>query len=124
MKEGDLRAWKIQIFLRTYLSDKLEVSQPTTFDDLKNLSHGLQESLLKELVKSVSCNMDGTSKLTYLRELLQELKGGCNTDGQLLAIEYLANQIIGKLIQAPNGTLHSNIFTRIIRISAPNGRRL
>lgn len=96
VQTGDLRAWKIQIFLRAYLSDKLEVSRPTTFDDLKSVPRSLRETLLRELVKSASDSMDGVSKFSYLSELLDELKGGCDTDGQLLAIEYLANQIIGE----------------------------
>jgi nucleolar pre-ribosomal-associated protein 2 len=63
---------------------------------LENLPRGLREPLLKELVNSVSGNTDGASKLAYLKELLEELKGGCNTDGQVLAIEHVANQLIGK----------------------------
>jgi nucleolar pre-ribosomal-associated protein 2 len=96
MQEGDLRAWKLQIFLRAYLSKEPEGSRPTTFAELENLPRGLREPLLKELVNSVSGNTDGASKLAYLKELLEELKGGCNTDGQVLAIEHVANQLIGK----------------------------
>lgn len=106
MQEGDLRAWKIQMFLRAYLSDKLEVPRPNTFDELRNLPQGLRESLLKDLVKSVSDSMDGASKLSYLKELVDALKGGCGTDGQLLAIEYLANQIIGKFNSVTQSKTH------------------
>ncbi|TWU75780.1 hypothetical protein ED733_003423 [Metarhizium rileyi] len=94
MKDGDLRAWKIQVFLRAYLSDKLEAPLPTTFDELDNLPSGSRELVLKELVESVSGKMDGASRLSYLRELLVELKGGQSTNGQLLAIEYLTHQIL------------------------------
>ncbi|KAH0598508.1 hypothetical protein MHUMG1_03807 [Metarhizium humberi] len=122
MQDGDLRAWKIQTFLRAYLSDKLEVSHPTTFDDLKNLPHRMREVVLRELVQSVSANMDGLSKLAYLRELLSELKGGCNTDGQFLAIEYLANQIIESSdfqLQTDDGVnigmVHSDLTSLLLR---------
>ncbi|KID86573.1 Nucleolar 27S pre-rRNA processing protein [Metarhizium guizhouense ARSEF 977] len=122
MQDGDLRAWKIQTFLRAYLSDKLEVSHPTTFDDLKNLPHRMREVVLRELVESVSANMDGLSKLAYLRELLGELKGGCNTDGQFLAIEYLANQIIESSdfqLQTDDGfnigMVHSDLTSLLLR---------
>ncbi|EFY86766.1 hypothetical protein MAC_07170 [Metarhizium acridum CQMa 102] len=122
MQDGDLRAWKIQTFLRAYLSGKLEISHPTTFDELKNVPHRMREVVLRELVESVSTNMDGVSKLAYLRELLGELKGGCNTDGQLLAIEYLANQIIESSdfqLQTDDGfnlsMVHSDLTSLLLR---------
>jgi nucleolar pre-ribosomal-associated protein 2 len=94
MQSGDIRAWKIHIFLRKYLSDAVEVPQPSSFDDLKKVPHGLREALLRELVESATENMDATSKLGYLRELVHGFKNGCDTDGQLLAIEHVAGQLI------------------------------
>ncbi|KHN99680.1 Nucleolar 27S pre-rRNA processing, Urb2/Npa2 [Metarhizium album ARSEF 1941] len=122
MRDGDLRAWKIQIFIRGYLSDMLEASPPTTFDDVSSLPHSTREAVLKELVESVSANMDGVSKLSYLRGLLGELKGGCNTDGQLLAIEHLTSQIIESSdfqLQTEDGfdlaTFHNDLTPLLLR---------
>lgn len=95
MQKGDLRGWKIQIFLRNYLSSEVEVPRPATYDSLESLPSQLREPLLEELVTSVTKNMSGTSKFQYLRELLDAFSQGSDTDGQLLAIQTVVGQLIG-----------------------------
>ncbi|KAG5994379.1 hypothetical protein E4U54_003112 [Claviceps lovelessii] len=96
MRSGDLRAWKIHMFLQRNLSNVVEVPQPSAFDNLGNVPGGLGESLLKELVDSVTENMEALAKLEYLRGLTDSFKNGCNTDGQLLAIEHVADQLMSR----------------------------
>ncbi|KAG6039672.1 hypothetical protein E4U41_002306 [Claviceps citrina] len=121
MQGGDLRAWKMHMFLHRNLSNMLEVPQPRAFDDLKSLPSGFGKSLLKELVDSVTEKMDAPSKLGYLRELLDGFKDGCTTDGQLVAIEHVANQLITSpdfLSQTDQGfnlsMLHSELTSSLL----------
>ncbi|KAK2608797.1 hypothetical protein QQS21_002654 [Conoideocrella luteorostrata] len=122
MQDGDLRAWKIQIFLRKHLSTKLEVPQPRTFEDLKKLPSSLRAPFFKELLASITEGMDSSSKLDYLKELLSEFQGGCDADGQLLAIEHVAMQIIESsdfLLQTQDGfdlsMVHSDLVSSLLK---------
>ncbi|KAG6003656.1 hypothetical protein E4U21_001817 [Claviceps maximensis] len=125
MKSGDLRAWKIYMFLQRNLSNVVEVPQPSAFDNLGNVPGGLGESLLKELVNSVTENMDALAKLGYLRGLMDSFMHGCNTDGQLLAIEHVADQLMTSpdfLLQTKEGfnlsMLHSDLTSSLLRKAA------
>ncbi|KAG6142873.1 hypothetical protein E4U12_002651 [Claviceps purpurea] len=95
LQSGDLRAWKMHMFLQRNLSTAMEDAQPSVFDSLDNVPNGLGETLLKELIDSVTLKMDAPSKFGYLRRLVDGFKTGCNTDGQLIAIEHVANQLMG-----------------------------
>lgn len=95
MQRGDLRGWKTQAFLRTYLSADVEDSRPTRFDSLDKLPLQLREPLLRELVASVTGRMSGPGRLEYLKEMVDALRQGCNTDGQVLAIQAVVDQLIG-----------------------------
>ncbi|KAG5982518.1 hypothetical protein E4U55_001768 [Claviceps digitariae] len=121
MQSGDLRAWKMHMFLQRNLSNVVEVSQPSTFDNLGNVPGGLGESLLKELVDSVTGNMDALAKLGYLRGLMDSFKHGCHTDGQLVAIEHVADQLTTSpdfLLQTQEGfslsMLHSELTSSLL----------
>lgn len=122
MQSGDIRAWKIHIFLRKYFSNAVEVPRPSSFDDLKKVPHGLREALLRELVESATENMDAASKLGYLRRLVHGFKNGCDTDGQLLAIEHVAGQLISStdfLLSTAEGfslgTVHSELTSLLLK---------
>ncbi|KAM0264766.1 hypothetical protein ACHAQJ_000591 [Trichoderma viride] len=95
MITGDLRAWKIQIFLHTYLASEMEESRPTQFIALANLPSKARESLLREYVASIIANADVPDVARYLKELINEFTGGCDTDAQALAI----GQVVGHLIE-------------------------
>ncbi|KAM4057074.1 urb2/Npa2 family protein [Hirsutella rhossiliensis] len=75
MQQGDMRGWKIQVFLRTYLSAVVEVPRPTAYDSLGGLSGNLRQPLLRE-------------------ELLDGFKNDSDTDGQVLAIQTVVDQLI------------------------------
>ncbi|PFH58459.1 hypothetical protein XA68_13665 [Ophiocordyceps unilateralis] len=93
MQQGDLRAWKIQAFLQAYLPATMALSRPTTYDSLADLPVRLQHSLLKELVTSITGHMDCRERRHYLGELIGELGKGWDTDGQILAIQTVVDQL-------------------------------
>ncbi|PNY23657.1 Nucleolar pre-ribosomal-associated protein 2 [Tolypocladium capitatum] len=123
MQQGDLRGWKIQVFLRNYLSSEVEVPRPASYDSLESLPSQLREPLLEELVTSVTRNMSGTGKFQYLKELLDAFSRGSNTDGQLLAIQ----SVIGQLIDSTDfqghvegfnlAAAHSELTTSLLKMS-------
>lgn len=97
MLSNDIRGWKVQIYLRTYFPSLLEDACPTTFPTLAELPNKLRESLLKDYVAAIMKHM-GTSELAnYLKDLIYALNSGSCTDGQLLAIQQVVNQLIGKM---------------------------
>ena len=96
MKEGDLRSWKMQTFLQKYLSSELEIPRPASFHHLPELHGHGGESLLREYVGAIVQSMDGVLKMMYLESLVGEYQGGCDTDGQLVAIQFVVGQLIGK----------------------------
>ncbi|RDA92841.1 hypothetical protein CP533_2886 [Ophiocordyceps camponoti-saundersi (nom. inval.)] len=87
MQQGDLRAWKIQAFLHSYLPASVAASRPTAYDSLADLPVKLQDPLLKELVVSITRHMSSSERRQYLGELIDELGKGRDTDGQVLAIQ-------------------------------------
>ncbi|KAL6908987.1 Urb2/Npa2 family domain-containing protein [Trichoderma evansii] len=95
MVTGDLRAWKIQIFLHTYLPSELEDPHPTQFTALANLPPRTREPLLREYVASIIAKANVPEVSRYLQTLIGEFTGGCDTDGQALAI----GQVVGHLIE-------------------------
>ncbi|KAL6866898.1 Urb2/Npa2 family domain-containing protein [Trichoderma novae-zelandiae] len=95
MDDGDLRAWKVQIFLHTHLASELEDPRPTRFAGLASLPSKARESLLREYVTSIITNMEVPDVSRYLKELISEFTGGYDTDGQALAIQ----QVVGHLIE-------------------------
>ncbi|KAG5925720.1 hypothetical protein E4U42_004030, partial [Claviceps africana] len=122
MQSGDLRAWKMHMFLQRHLSNAVEMPQPSAFDNLGNVPCGLGEPLLRELVDSVTENMDGLAKLGYLRGLMDSFKRGCDTDGQLLAIEHVADQLTTSpdfLLRTEEGfglsMVHSELTSSLLR---------
>ncbi|KAG6059053.1 hypothetical protein E4U17_007044 [Claviceps sp. LM77 group G4] len=122
MRSGDLRAWKMHMFLQRNLSTAMEDAQPSVFDSLDNVPNGLGETLLKELIDSVTLKMDAPSKFGYLRRLVDGFKTGCNTDGQLVAIEHVANQLMASpdfLLQTEGGfnlsTVHSELTSMLLK---------
>jgi nucleolar pre-ribosomal-associated protein 2 len=95
MITGDLSAWKIQIFLHTYLASEMEEPRPTQFTALASLPSKARESLLREYVASIITNTDVPDVARYLKELISEFTGGCDTDGQALAIGQVVGHLIG-----------------------------
>ncbi|RDA87613.1 hypothetical protein CP532_3996 [Ophiocordyceps camponoti-leonardi (nom. inval.)] len=87
MQQGDLRAWKIEAFLHSYLPSSVAACRPTAYDSLGNLPVKLQRPLLKELVTSIARHMSSSERRQYLGELIDELGKGRDTDGQILAIQ-------------------------------------
>ncbi|UNI14056.1 hypothetical protein JDV02_000733 [Purpureocillium takamizusanense] len=102
MQQGDLRGWKLQIFTQTYLSAHAEGGLPTTYHGLDNLPSQLRVPLLRELVTGVTNHMSNSARFDYLKELLDKFELGCDTDGQILAIETVVDQ----LMDTPN--VHTN----------------
>ena len=96
MQAGDLRGWKMQTFLQRYLSSELEIPRPATFHTLQNSQGKERQSLLKGYVGSIVKTMDTPIKMLYLEALIGEYNGGCDTDGQLIAINQVVDQLIGK----------------------------
>ncbi|KAJ4860954.1 urb2/Npa2 family domain-containing protein [Trichoderma breve] len=94
MDAGDLRAWKIQIFLHKYLASGMEDPRPTQFTSLANLPSKARESLLREYITSITANIDVADASHYLKELISEFTGGCDTDGQALAIQHVVTHLI------------------------------
>ncbi|KAH6606783.1 nucleolar 27s pre-rrna processing [Trichoderma cornu-damae] len=94
MKAGDLRAWRIQIFLHTCLASELEEPRPTRFAGLAGLPPKARESLLREYVTSIIADTDVPVVARYLEDLIGEFTGGCDTDGQALAIQHVAGHLI------------------------------
>ncbi|KAG6089648.1 hypothetical protein E4U15_001911 [Claviceps sp. LM218 group G6] len=122
MQGGDLRAWKMHMFLQKNLSTTMEDAQPSVFDSLDNIPNGLGETLLKELIDSITSKMDAPSKFGYLRRLVDGFKTGCNTDGQLVAIEHVANQLMASpdfLLQTEEGfnlsMVHSELTSMLLK---------
>lgn len=100
MNTGDLRAWKIQIFLHTYLPSKLEDPHPTQFTALANLPPRTRESLLREYVASIIAKANVPEVSRYLQMLIGEFTEGCDTDGQALAIGQVVGHLIGMYYRA------------------------
>lgn len=96
MPDGDIRAWKVQVFLRTHFPGELEESRPTNYPGLSVLPRTLREGLLADLVCSVTNTMGAPAKLSYLGSLVGAVKTGWHTDGQLLAIASVVNQLLSR----------------------------
>ena len=96
MLGGDQRGWKIQTLLRTYFSSDLEETRPTTFPSLESLPSKLRGPLLGSYVASVTRAMDSAAKMEYLKDLIEAFVQGSDADGQVLAIQNVVNQLIGK----------------------------
>lgn len=96
MQAGDLRGWKVQTFLQRYLSSELEIPRPATFHSLESTQGKIRESLLRGYVGAIVKTMDTPIKMQYLEVLMGEYHGGSDTDGQLIAIHHVVDQLIGK----------------------------
>ncbi|PTB66364.1 hypothetical protein BBK36DRAFT_1159401 [Trichoderma citrinoviride] len=125
MDDGDLRAWKVQIFLHTYLASEMEDPRPTRFTSLAGLPSKARESLLREYVTSIIANMEMPDVSRYLRELISEFTGGYDTDGQALAIQHVVGHLIertdlhGKAEGVDLSTAHSELTLSLSKKS-PN----
>ncbi|POR35662.1 Nucleolar pre-ribosomal-associated protein 2 [Tolypocladium paradoxum] len=125
MQQGDLRGWKIQVFLRNYLSSEVGVPRPAAYDSLESLPSQLREPLLEEFVASVTRNMSSTGKFQYLKELLDAFSQESDTDGQLLAIQTVVGQLIdstdfqGQVEGFSLAAAHSELTTSLLKKS-PN----
>ncbi|KAF4587754.1 Nucleolar 27S pre-rRNA processing protein [Ophiocordyceps camponoti-floridani] len=93
MQQGDLKAWKIQAFLQAHLSATGAVSRPTKMVSLAKLPSKLQQPLLKELIASTTKHMSSDERRQFLGELIDELGKGWDTDGQILAIQTIVEQL-------------------------------
>ncbi|KAK5989976.1 Nucleolar pre-ribosomal-associated 2-like protein [Cladobotryum mycophilum] len=94
MDDGDLRGWKIHIFLQTYLANNLGTPRPVRFASLDKLPSKARESLLKEYVASIIKHMETPTMAQYLADLISEFTGGCDTNGQILTIQHVVGQLI------------------------------
>jgi len=84
----------MQTFLQRYLSSELEVPRPATFHSLEISRSESRESLVREYVESIVKTMTAPVMMQYLEALIEEYHGGCDTDGQLLAIAHVVDQLI------------------------------
>lgn len=96
MRHGHLRGWKMQTFLQRYVPSALEVTQPVSFHSLNDAQSRPSQSLLSKYVEAITDPLSGEEKILYLRALVQEYNGGCHTDGQLMAIDFVVNQVISE----------------------------
>ncbi|KAM0454760.1 hypothetical protein ACHAO4_004573 [Trichoderma viride] len=125
MITGDLRAWKIQIFLHTYLPSELEEPHPTQFTDLANLPPRTREPLLREYVASIIAKANVPEVSRYLQMLIGEFTEGCDTDGQALAIGHVVGHLIertdlhGKSEGVDLSAAHSELTLSLLKKS-PN----
>lgn len=104
MEQGDLRGWKLQTFLRRHLSTESQGVAPTSFPSLESLPPKIRESLLRDYVESVVEGMDSDTKLQYLQALIAKYVDGSDTDGQLMAVYCLIDQLIGMFpLECPSG---------------------
>ncbi|KAL7921977.1 Urb2/Npa2 family domain-containing protein [Trichoderma austrokoningii] len=125
MITGDLRAWKIQVFLHTYLPGELEDPHPAQFTALANLPQRTRELLLKEYVASVIAKASVPGVSRYLETLIGEFTAGCDTDGQALAIGHVVGHLIertdlhGKSEGVDLSAAHSELMFSLLKKS-PN----
>ncbi|KAL5091914.1 hypothetical protein Trisim1_002309 [Trichoderma cf. simile WF8] len=125
MDAGDLRAWKIQIFLHKYLGSEMEDPRPTRFTGLANLPSKARESLLREYITSIIADTDVADASNYLKKLISEFTGDCDTDGQALAIQHVVGHLIertdlhGKGEGVDLSTAHSELTLSLLKKS-PN----
>ncbi|KAL7798269.1 Urb2/Npa2 family domain-containing protein [Trichoderma ceciliae] len=121
---GDLRSWKIQVFLHTYLASEMEDPRPTRFASLASLPSKARESLLREYVTSIIANTDVPDVSRYLEELINEFTGVCDTDGQALAIQHVVANLIertdlhGKGEGVDLSAAHGELTLRLLKKSA------
>lgn len=101
MESGDLRGWKLQIFLQRHLSSESHGTAPTSFPNLELLPPKMQESLLRAYVESIVEGMNSDAKMQYLQALIVRYTEGIDTDGQLVAIYCLTDQLISTLHTVP-----------------------
>ncbi|KOS19385.1 Nucleolar pre-ribosomal-associated protein 2 [Escovopsis weberi] len=130
MADGDLRGWKIQIFMHKYLAGELESATPTSFPALSELPTRSREGLLKEYVDAVIKDMGMAERSQYLMKLIRGHAFACNTDGQILAIEHTVNQLLektdmqGKAEGVDLAAAHSQlIFSLSLARHSPNTMR-
>lgn len=95
MRRGDIRGWKLQAFLRSYLTTAMEMPRPTTYEGLEGFPEKLGQPLLRELVTATTKTIGHGERCQYLRELLDGLRDGFETNGQVLAIRTVVNQLLG-----------------------------
>lgn len=92
MREDDIRGWKIQTFLQRFLSTELDIPRPASFHTLRDG----RESLMKDYVGAIVKSIDAPLMMMYLEALLGEYAAGSETNGQLVAIQYVVDKLIGK----------------------------
>lgn len=90
MQEGDVRGWKIQTFLQRFLSAELEITRPASFH---TLGDG-RETLMKDYVSAIIKSIDAPIMMMYLEALLGEYFAGSDTNGQLVAVQYVVDRLI------------------------------
>ncbi|PHH64696.1 hypothetical protein CDD81_4137 [Ophiocordyceps australis] len=129
MKQGDLRGWKIQAFMRKIGVSGAETDSFSRYSELECLPTKLQEPLLKELVEATSGSMQYDEKLLYLKALVEAFKDGCDTDGQILAIQYIVDQLLDENVDARDkgaeyslATAHGDLTGLLLRKSAHAAR--
>lgn len=94
MENGDVVAWKLQAFIHTHLPASRKTSQPAKIPSLSSLPPRLQRPLIDELVHAVTKHLSTEEKIQYLRDLSVEYAQGTKTNGQILGIQIVINQII------------------------------
>lgn len=94
MQNGDVVAWKLQAFLHTHLPSAVQNTRPIRLSSLAALPSGLQQSLLREFVYSVTKHLSTEERVQYLRDLIVEYGQGLKSNGQILAIQLVMKEII------------------------------
>ncbi|PHH77927.1 hypothetical protein CDD82_3297 [Ophiocordyceps australis] len=129
MKQGDLRGWKIQAFMRKFDVSGAEADDFSKYNELDCLPTKLKEPLLKELVEATSGSMKYDEKLLYLKALVEAFKDGCDTDGQILAIQYMVGQLLEENVDTRDRSAeyslvmaHSDLTGLLLRKSAHTAR--
>ena len=96
MQQGDLKGWKIMIFLIQHLGQQRGGTQPERFESLNRIHEKLRAPLMQECIASLFKDRDTVSQLDYLQILIQNYRETYDADGQLVAIQSAVEQLIGK----------------------------
>ncbi|KJZ72903.1 hypothetical protein HIM_07666 [Hirsutella minnesotensis 3608] len=91
---GDLRGWKLRIFLRNQLSVTTDITQYDRFDELEELPRRLRRPLLRELVLAITQYMRVHDRRQYLKKLLDSYLDNSATMGQIWAIQTVVEQLL------------------------------
>lgn len=96
---GDIRAWKLQHVSRKFLSG---LTIPIRFGSLEKIPLRLRLTLMQEHISGLTEKSTLSEKCHYLRQLLDAFRDGQDTDGQLIAIQLVVDQLIGTYCMGNN----------------------